>query len=70
MYQRIYMYLKLLRTLIGNRIKCNSILVDKDYKIGMRYFFAKHAALRRKSTEWLAQNQDIIISVKINLFSP
>jgi hypothetical protein len=30
----------------------------KDYKIGMCYFSAKHAALRRKSTYWLAQNKD------------
>ena len=29
-----------------------------------------HVALKRKITEWLARNQDIIISVKINLFSP
>jgi hypothetical protein len=30
----------------------------KDYKIGICYFSAKHAALRRKSKEWWAQNQD------------
>jgi hypothetical protein len=30
----------------------------KDYKIGMCYFSAKHAALRRKNTYWLAQNKD------------
>ena len=29
----------------------------KDYKIGICCFFAKHAALRRKSKDWLAQNQ-------------
>jgi hypothetical protein len=29
----------------------------KDYYIGIRCFFAKHAALRRKSKDWLAQNQ-------------
>ena len=31
-----------------------------DYKIDICCFFAKHAALRRKSKGWLAQNQDIV----------
>jgi hypothetical protein len=30
----------------------------KDYKIGICSFFAKHAALRRKSKDWLARNQN------------
>ena len=30
----------------------------KDYKIGICYFFAKHAALRSKSKDWLARNQN------------
>ena len=30
----------------------------KDYEIGICCFFAKHTALRRKSKDWLAQNQD------------
>jgi hypothetical protein len=30
----------------------------KDDKIGICCFSAKHAALRRKSKDWLAQNQD------------
>jgi predicted LPLAT superfamily acyltransferase len=30
----------------------------KDYKIGICYFSAKHAALRRKSRDWLARIQD------------
>jgi hypothetical protein len=30
----------------------------KDYKIGIRCFSAKHAALRRKSKDWLARNQN------------
>ena len=30
----------------------------KDYKIGICCFSAKHTALRIKSTDWLAQNQD------------
>ena len=31
---------------------------SKDYKIGICCFSTKHAALRRKSKDWLAQNQD------------
>jgi hypothetical protein len=30
----------------------------EDYKIGICCFSTKHAALRRKSKDWLAQNQD------------
>ena len=30
----------------------------KDYKIGICCFSAMHIALRRKSKDWLAQNQD------------
>jgi hypothetical protein len=30
----------------------------KDYKIGICYFSVKHAALRRKSKDWLAWNQN------------
>ena len=30
----------------------------KDYKIDICCFSAKHAALRRKSKDWLAWNQD------------
>ena len=30
----------------------------KDYKIGISCFSAKHAALRRKSKDWLARNQN------------
>ena len=30
----------------------------KDYKIGICCFSAKHAALRRKSKNWLARNQN------------
>ena len=30
----------------------------KDYKIGICFFFAKHAALRRKIKDWLARNQN------------
>ena len=30
----------------------------KDYKIGICCFSAKHAAVRRKSKDWLARNQN------------
>jgi hypothetical protein len=30
----------------------------KNYEIGIYSFFAKYAALRSKSTDWLAQNQE------------
>ena len=30
----------------------------KDYEIGICCFSAKHAALRRKSKDWLARNQN------------
>jgi hypothetical protein len=30
----------------------------KDYKIGICCFSAKHAALRKKSKDWLTQNQN------------
>ena len=30
----------------------------RDYKIGSCCFSAKHAALRRKSKDWLARNQN------------
>jgi hypothetical protein len=41
----------------------------KDYKIGICCFSAKHAALRGKSKDWLARNQDnvyprIVVSVR------
>ena len=29
-----------------------------DYKIGICCFSAKHGALKRKSKDWLARNQD------------
>jgi hypothetical protein len=31
---------------------------NKDYKIGICCFSAKHAELSRKSKDWLARNQD------------
>jgi hypothetical protein len=35
----------------------------KNYKIGMCCFSAKHAALSRKSKDWLAQNQENVSRV-------
>jgi len=35
----------------------------KDYKIGFCCFSAKHAALRRKSKDWLARNQDNVLEL-------
>ena len=32
---------------------------SKDYKIGICCFSAKHAALRRKSKDWLARNKNV-----------
>ena len=32
--------------------------LTKDYKIGICCFYAKHAALKKKSKKWLARNQD------------
>jgi hypothetical protein len=31
---------------------------NQNYKIGICYFSIKHAALRRKSKDWLARNQN------------
>jgi len=35
----------------------------KEYKIGICCFSAKHAALRRKSKDWLARNRDNVSRV-------
>ena len=45
----------------------------KDYKIGICCFSAKHAALRRKSKDWLARIQDNVskwrdMSIRGSLF--
>ena len=32
----------------------------KDYNIGICCFSAKHSVFRRKSKDWLAQNQNIV----------
>ena len=32
--------------------------LNKDYKTGILCFSTKHAALSRKSKDWLVQNQD------------
>ena len=52
----------------------------KDYNIGSCSFSAKHAALRSKSKDWLARNQDnvsewsniqlsVLVSYKANIIS-
>ena len=33
----------------------------RDFKIGIYCFSAKHAALRRKSKDWLSRNQDNVL---------
>ena len=38
----------------------------KDYKNGICCFSAKHAALRRKSKDWLARNQDNVSCLSID----
>jgi hypothetical protein len=38
----------------------------KDYKIGIYGFSTKHAALRRKSKDWLAQNRDNVSEMSIS----
>jgi hypothetical protein len=41
----------------GVRFELRSCQI-KDNKIGICYFPAKHAALSRKSADWLARNQN------------
>jgi hypothetical protein len=44
-----------------NKLIINEMMMrsaTKDYKIGICCFSAKHAALRRKSKDWLARNQN------------
>jgi hypothetical protein len=41
----------------------------KDYKIGICCFSAKHTALRRKSKDWLARNQDNVSELRHCCFS-
>ena len=40
----------------------------KDYKIGYCCFSTKHAALRRKSKDWLARNQNNVYEWSDMLF--
>ena len=42
----------------------------KDYKIGICSFSAMHTALRRKSKDGLAQNQDNLLNQKPSIFFP
>jgi hypothetical protein len=68
-YQNLSTPVLIYKSHIGGVMVCVlvSIVVDrgfelrsgqtKDYKIGICCFSAKHAALRRKSNDWLARNQ-------------
>ena len=40
----------------------------KDYKIGICCLFAKHAALRRKSKDWLARNENKVSEWKRHVY--
>jgi hypothetical protein len=40
----------------------------KDYKIGICCFSAKHTALRRKSKDWFARNQNNVSRVKLHVY--
>jgi hypothetical protein len=42
---------------------------SKDRKIGICCFSAKHAALRRKSKDWLARNQDKLLVLQMGMVS-
>ena len=41
----------------------------KEYKIGICCFSAKNAALRRKSNDWLARNQNNVSRVERHIYS-
>jgi hypothetical protein len=40
----------------------------KDYKIGISCFSTKHAALRKKSKDWLARNQNNVSTVEQHVY--
>jgi hypothetical protein len=40
----------------------------KDYKIDICCFSAKHTALRRKSKDWFARNQNNVSRVKLHVY--
>jgi hypothetical protein len=42
----------------------------KDYKIGICCFSAKHTALRRKSKDWLTQNQNNVLEASTLTTTP
>ena len=42
---------------VDHRFELRSVQTT-DYKIGICCFSAKHAALRRKTKDWLARNQN------------
>jgi len=52
--------------LISNAVDCGfepRLCQTKDYEIGICCFSAKHAALRSKSKDWLAWNQNNVSRV-------
>jgi ribosomal protein S17E len=51
-----------------NKLIFNEMMIGqtKDYKIGIYGFSTKHAALRRKSKDWLAQNRDNVSEMSIS----
>ena len=58
----ISLYLAFMASVLASRaIYCGYELRScqtKEYKIGICCFFARNAALRRKSKDWLARNQN------------
>ena len=44
--------------LASNSVRTPRSGQTKDYKIDICFFSAKHAALKRKSKDWLARNQN------------
>jgi len=42
--------------------------LTKDYKIGICCFSTKHAALRRKSKDWLARNPENVSRVGLQVY--
>jgi hypothetical protein len=61
--QMCLMYVDKCQTCLMHVGKCQTCLMcvrsgqTKDYQIGICCFSAKHAALRRNSTDWLVRNK-------------
>jgi hypothetical protein len=52
-----------------NKTKRCCYLYSKDYEIGICCFSAKHAAIRRKSKDWLARNHVFCVRVGQHVYS-